>query len=168
MTPTIGCSGRTRPLAAPFWLTLGVFAIATIALGSTRTGRQLYALGSDPRAAFANGVPVKRLDFLGFSLSGLLAAAAGVVLSIRILSGDPLIGDPFTLDAVTAVILGGVALQGGRGHVAGVGFAVVSLVLIDNALNLLGLQTDLQSIIKGLVVVAALVVFLRRSEKGAA
>lgn len=160
--------GSTRPLAAPFWLTLGVFAIATIALGSTRTGRQLYALGSDPRAAFANGVPVKRLDFLGFSLSGLLAAAAGVVLSIRILSGDPLIGDPFTLDAVTAVILGGVALQGGRGHVAGVGFAVVSLVLIDNALNLLGLQTDLQSIIKGLVVVAALVVFLRRSEKGAA
>lgn len=158
--------GSSRTLGPPFWLTFGAFAIAALVLGWTRQGRWIYAFGSDPRAAFANGVAVERVDFLSFSVSGVLSAAAGIVLSIRTLSGDPLIGDPFTLDAITAVILGGVALQGGRGHVFGVCFAVISLVLIDNALNLLGLRTDLQSIVKGLVVVAALVVFLRRSATG--
>jgi ribose transport system permease protein len=158
--------GLNQPFAAPFWLTFGAFAIAAAVLGWTRLGRQIYALGSDPRAAFANGVSVGRLDFILFSVSGVLSAAAGVVLSIRTLSGDPLIGDPYTLDAITAVILGGVALQGGRGHVFGVCLAVISLVQIDNAINLLGLRTDMQSIVKGLVVVAALVVFLRRSKTG--
>lgn len=153
--------GHDRPLGVPLLLLVALFVLAFIVLGWTRFGRSLYALGSDPRAAFANGVAVARMDFAAFALSGLLASAAGVALSIRILSGDPLIGEPYTLDAVAAAILGGVALKGGRGNVLGVLVAVAALVLIDNAFNLLALNTNVQAIAKGLIFVVALVFFMR-------
>jgi ribose transport system permease protein len=158
--------GADRIFAPPLIVVLVAFLIAATALGATRFGRQLYALGSDSRAALAQGVPIARLDFAVFALSGFLAAIAGIALSIRILSGDPLIGEAYTLDAVTAAILGGVALKGGRGHVLGVLAASVALVLIDNAFNLLGFDTNIQAIVKGAVFVAALMFFMRGKNAG--
>jgi ribose transport system permease protein len=130
-------------------------------MGWSRFGRSVYAFGSDPRAAFANGVSSWRIDLAIYGLSGLLSAAAGIVLSIKLLSGDPLIGEAYTLDAVSAAILGGVALTGGRGNLIGVFFAAVALVLVNNAFNLLDLDTNLQNIAKGLIFVLALVFFMR-------
>jgi ribose transport system permease protein len=158
--------GAERVVAPPLVLVVIAFALATIVLGFTRFGRSLYAFGSDPRAAEAQGVSAAHLDFVAFPLSGLLAALAGVVLSIRILSGDPLIGESYTLDAVTAAILGGVALKGGRGHVLGALAATLSLVLIDNAFNLLGFDTNIQAIVKGAIFVAALIFFMRGKAAG--
>jgi ribose transport system permease protein len=153
--------GLDGPLGVPLLLLIVLFALAFVILGWTRFGRSLYALGSDSGAAFANGVAVARMDFAAFALSGLLASAAGVALSIRILSGDPLIGESYTLDAVAAAILGGVALKGGRGNVLGVLIAVTALVLVDNSFNLMALNTNVQGIAKGLIFVLALVFFMR-------
>ena len=153
--------GMDEPLGLPLYLILAVFLLAFVVLGWSRFGRSLYAVGSDERSAYANGVPIARVDFVVFGLSGLLAAAAGVIMSIRILSGDPLVGDPYTLDAIAAAVLGGVALQGGRGNVLGVLVAVVALVLISNAFNLMEINTNVQAIAKGLIFVLALVFFMR-------
>ncbi|MBB4122609.1 ABC transporter permease [Martelella radicis] len=153
--------GAERLFSAPLIITLVVFAVIAIAMNWSRLGRSIYAFGSDPRAAFSNGISALRVDLVVFGLSGLLAAGAGIVLSIRILSGDPLIGESYTLDAVSAAILGGVALQGGRGNAVGVFFAALSLVLINNMFNLLDIDTSLQNIAKGLIFIVALVFFMR-------
>ncbi|MDB5550114.1 MAG: hypothetical protein JWL86_98 [Rhizobium sp.] len=153
--------GSERLLALPLLLSVVAYVIFVLAMGWTRFGRSVYAFGSDPRSAFANGVSSWKVDLSVYGLSGFLAAAAGIVLSIRILSGDPLIGEAYTLDAVSAAILGGVALQGGRGNLIGVFFAAVALVLVNNMFNLLDLDTNLQDIAKGLIFVLALVFFMR-------
>ena len=153
--------GQDRPFGLPLVIIVAAFGAAVLLLSWTRPGRSLYAFGSDPRAARANGVSAARVDLAGFAVAGVLSSAAGIALSIRILSGDPLIGDPYTLDAVTAAILGGIALSGGRGSPLGALMGAVALVLIDNAFNLMGLETSLQAIVKGLVFVAALLVFVR-------
>ena len=158
--------GAERLFSAPLLISLVIFAVIAIVMNWSRLGRSVYAFGSDPRAAFANGISSFRVDFMVFGLSGVLAAAAGVVLSIRILSGDPLIGESYTLDAVAAAILGGVALQGGRGNVVGVFFAALALVLINNMFNLLDIDTSLQNIAKGLIFIVALVFFMRGKAEG--
>lgn len=150
-----------RLFGPPLLVVVVAFLLFSALMGWTRWGRSVYACGSDPRAAFANGVPATRIDLSVFALSGLLAALAGVLLSVRILSGDPLIGEPYTLDAVSAAILGGVALKGGRGSVMGVLFAAVALVLLNNTFNLLELDTNLQAVAKGIIFVLALLFFMR-------
>jgi ribose transport system permease protein len=153
--------GSERLFGLPLLLSIAVYAVFVIAMGWTRFGRSVYAFGSDPRAAFSNGVSSWKVDLSVYGLSGFFAAAAGIVLSIRLLSGDPLIGDSYTLDAVSAAILGGVALQGGRGNLIGVLLASMALVLVNNTFNLLDLNTNLQNIAKGLIFVLALVFFMR-------
>jgi ribose transport system permease protein len=148
-------------LGLPLMITILAYAVFFVVMGWSRFGRSVYAFGSDPRAAFANGLSAWRIDLAVYGLSGLFAAAAGVVLSIKLLSGDPLIGEAYTLDAVSAAILGGVALQGGRGNLIGVLFAAIALVLVNNTFNLLDLDTNLQNIAKGLIFVIALVFFMR-------
>lgn len=153
--------GAERLLGLPLLLTILAYAVFALIMGWSRFGRSVYAFGSDPRAAFANGVSSWRVDLAVYGLSGFFAAAAGIVVSIKILSGDPLIGEAYTLDAVSAAILGGVALTGGRGNVVGVLFAATALVLVNNSFNLLDLDTNLQNIAKGLIFVLALVFFMR-------
>ena len=145
----------------PLVICIVAYAILALVMGWSRLGRSVYAFGSDAKAAFANGVSGSRVDIAVYAAAGGLAALAGIFLSVRILSGDPLIGEAYTLDSVSAAILGGVALQGGRGHVIGVFFAALALVLVNNMFNLLSLDTNLQAIAKGLIFVAALVFFMR-------
>jgi ribose transport system permease protein len=153
--------GSERLLGLPLVLTIVAYAVFVVIMGWSRFGRSVYAFGSDPRAAFANGVSSWRIDLAVYGLSGFFAAAAGIVVSIKILSGDPLIGEAYTLDAVSAAILGGVALAGGRGNLIGVLLAAIALVLVNNTFNLLDLDTNLQNIAKGLIFVLALVFFMR-------
>lgn len=150
-----------RFLGAPLLVVLAIYGFAVLVFGWTRFGRAIHAFGSDARAAYANGITAWKVDLAVYGLSGLLAALAGIFLSIRILSGDPLIGEAYTLDAVAAAILGGVTLRGGRGNLAGVLLAVIALVLVNNMFNLLEISTNLQAIAKGLILVLALVFFMR-------
>lgn len=153
--------GSDALFAPPLWILVLAYATGVLLLGWTRSGRAIYALGSDARSAFASGIAVRRITVLVYVIAGALSAAAGIVLSIRILSGDPLVGEPYTLDAIAAAILGGIALKGGRGSVIGALLAAIVLVLLNNAMNLLDIDTNLQAIAKGLVFVTALIVFTR-------
>lgn len=153
--------GSERLLGLPLLASIVAYAIFVVIMGWSRFGRSVYGFGSDRHAAVANGISSWTIDLSLYGLSGCCAAAAGVVLSIKLLSGDPLIGEAYTLDAVSAAILGGVALQGGRGNLIGVLFASIALVLLNNTFNLLDFDTNLQNIAKGLIFVLALVFFMR-------
>ncbi|MBN2981862.1 ABC transporter permease [Cohnella algarum] len=128
-------------------------------LSSTRTGRYIYAAGGDEVHAQKSGVPVVRIQLTGYMLSGLLAAAGGIVLSARLFSGDPVVGDAYSLDSIAAAVVGGTSLFGGIGGIIGTLAGVFIISMTNNILNMLGIFAYYQYIVKGLILVAALFFF---------
>jgi rhamnose transport system permease protein len=138
-----------------FALLAGVVALA---LHRTWLGRQVFAVGKNPAAARYSGVPVVRLKTGLFMLSGLLSALAGVILTSRLSSARSDAGTGMTLAVVTAVLLGGVNIFGGSGTIPGVVLAVFTLAVLQNALRLADVSTELQSISVGLLLIVSVVV----------
>ncbi len=143
----------------PFPVLFFVFAvIAVIALlvqNRTAFGRYLYAVGGSEETARISGIPVRTVKLAAYTLCGLLAAAAGVTMSMRMGTGEPLSGVGYDWDSVAAVVVGGTALTGGRGGVAGTILGVAVISLLNNVMNLLAVSTFTQTVIKGVIVVFA-------------
>lgn len=148
---------RARPLGLP--LLLWVAAVVVLlwrALQTTRFGRYLYAVGGQPQAAYATGVPVAGVRLGSYVLAGLLAACAAIALMLSTGTGDPLSGGPMTLDSVVAVVLGGTRLSGGQGGVAGSLMGVVVLGLIRSIISFANVPTWWQTLANSLIIVLAL------------
>lgn len=139
-----------------FLLAIGAVVLLWLATAETRWGRALFAVGGDEGHARRARLPVKRTLLIAYSVSGLFAALAGLALVARIYSGDPNVGDPFALDSITAALIGGIAVTGGRGSVLAVIPAVLLLALTDNLLNLAGVFSYWQYIAKGLILILTL------------
>jgi rhamnose transport system permease protein len=141
---------------------LVVFAILAVSVGlvlhTTWLGRQIYAVGKNQAAARYSGVRVARLKTGLFVLSGVLAALAGVILTSRLSSARADAGQGLTLAVVTAVLLGGVDIFGGSGSLLGVVLAIFTLAILQNALRLADVSTQLQSIAVGLLLIVSVVV----------
>lgn len=139
-----------------------VFVVLAVVLGvvlhGTRIGRQIYALGKNPSAARLSGVAVERLKLWLFGLSGLVAAAAGILMSARFASARADIGQGATLVVVTIVLLGGVNIFGGRGTIAGVVLAAATLAVLGNVLRLTNVSAEIQSIATGLLLIVSVVI----------
>jgi ribose transport system ATP-binding protein len=120
-----------------------------------RMGTQLYAIGSNPEAAFVAGIPVRRVRFCAYLFCGLMAALAGLVVAARIGSGDPQAGSQFTLASVTAVVVGGTSIFGGRGTVVGTLLGAILLILMQNSLNQLHVTAYYQYIWTGALMLLA-------------
>lgn len=133
-------------------LLAGVFIVFTT---RTRIGRDIYATGDNPTAARLAGIDVDRTRFLVFALCGLLAGLGGLILAGNLASASPNLGRGSELDVIAAVILGGVALSGGRGSIVGVVLGALLMALLANAFVLLGVSSHWQVITKGLVIVIA-------------
>lgn len=144
------------PLAAI--LLFGLAGAFHVLLSRTRFGLHLTAAGGAPESARRAGVNVARLRLLAFVISGLLAGLGGLLLAGRLGTGYPLAGAGLELDAIVAVVLGGVALSGGRGSVMNAIGGVLALSVLSNALNLMGVSAYAQMFIKGTVVIAAILV----------
>lgn len=145
----------------PFFFLLALLTTAIIwfVTSETRWGRRIYAVGFSAINASRSGINTKLITLSAYMLSGLLASIAGLALVGRIFSGDPLVGDPYTLDAITVAVLGGIALTGGKGSLLGVLPGAVLLALIDNVLNMLNVFSYYQYIAKGLILIAALCIY---------
>lgn len=117
----------------------------------------LMAVGSDDRAAFTAGVPVTKVRFLAYVLTGLLAAVAGLMLTALIGSADPNIGPTYTLIAIAAVALGGVSLAGGRGGLAGAAVGAIDIFLLQSLLTAFNVSTYVLQIAYGVILVAAVI-----------
>ncbi|MER8762284.1 ABC transporter permease [Mesorhizobium sp. M0968] len=118
---------------------------------------QLMAVGSDDRAAYTAGIPVTKVRFIAYVMTGILAACAGLMLTALIGSADPNIGPTYTLIAIAAVALGGVSLAGGRGGLAGAAIGAVDIFLLQSVLTAFNVSTYVLQIAYGTILVVAVI-----------
>ncbi len=142
-----------------------VIAITWVILNQTVFGRSVYAIGSNEKAAYWAGVPLKRVKIMTYSLMGLLAGLASVLLSGRLNGSDPNAGQLFELDAIAAVVIGGVSLKGGVGSVTGSLIGALTMGTLNNGMDLLGVSSFYQMVFKGLIIILA--VSLDRNQREA-
>lgn len=152
--PGFGKQGIPYPMIALF----AVVIIFQLLLSKSSFGRHIYAVGGNETAARLSGVNVGRVRIAVFMLCGLLAGLAGPIDAAYNASADPLAGTSYELDAIAAAVIGGANLQGGRGSIVGTLVGALILTLLDNVLGLNSISDNAQLIIKGLIVVAAVVI----------
>lgn len=143
-------------LPASAWLMILVLVVTLVLLRRTGWGRGLYALGSSEDAARFAGLPVNRLKVTVYAFSGLTAAIAAIVLTSRLYSAQPTAGAGFELDAIAAVVVGGTSLSGGRGGAIGTLLGALIIAVLNNGMNLLDVNAFYQQIVKGGVILGAL------------
>lgn len=147
--------GEALGLQTPILIMLAVYAVGYVILHHTAFGRYVYAVGGNEEAARLTGIRVPRTKMLVFTISGLTAAIAGLVITSRLMSGQPSIGEGYELDAIAAVVLGGASIAGGRGVVLGTLVGAMLLAILNNGLNLMGVSSYLQDVIKGGIILLA-------------
>ncbi|OOP66174.1 ribose ABC transporter permease [Heyndrickxia oleronia] len=131
------------------------FIILYIILQKTPFGRKTYAIGGNEKAALISGIKVPRVKIMIYSLAGLLSALAGAILISRLDSAQPTAGTSYELDAIAAVVLGGTSLSGGRGKIFGTLIGALIIGTLNNGLNLLGVSSFYQMVVKGIVILIA-------------
>ncbi|MCI8784122.1 MAG: sugar ABC transporter permease [Dorea sp.] len=141
---------------------VGIYHFIT---SKTVAGRQVYALGGNEKAARLSGINTKKVYFWVYTNMGFLAAIAGIVLSARNASATPKAGDGFELDAIAACYIGGAAASGGVGTVVGAVIGAFVMGILNNGMFLIGLSTDLQKVVKGLVLLGAVTFDVLSSNK---
>ncbi len=144
------------------WM-LAMFALFWFVLTKTVFGRHVYATGGNEEAAKLSGVKTDGVQIVVYTISGAMAALAGVILTSRLDSAQPTAGAGYELDAITAVVLGGTSLSGGRGWIFGTLVGALIIGVLNNGLNLLGVSSFYQQVIKGSVILIA--VLLDRAGK---
>jgi ribose/xylose/arabinose/galactoside ABC-type transport system permease subunit len=149
-------NGRVLGIPVAVLLVASVALAAHAVLRRSRLGLHLAALGGNEESAHRVGVPTGRVRLAAFVLSGLSAGLAGILIAGRLGTGYPIAGAGYELDAIVAVVLGGTALAGGRGSVAGTLAAVLVLGVVSNILNLLQISAFVQMVAKGLIVILAI------------
>lgn len=139
----------------PIYVMFIVFFLLWLTLAKTRFGRFVYAVGGNIRAAFVAGIPIRTVLLVTYTLSGLLAGLAGVLLASQVTAGIASTGSGYELMAIAAPVIGGISLAGGRGSVVGTLFGVILLGTIDNGMTILNVSPFYQHIIRGSIIVVA-------------
>jgi len=156
-------TGNLYFVPVPAIILILVFVAAIIILRKTVLGNYLYATGGSEENARLTGINIDLVKISAYTICGLIAVVAGLVLTGRIRSGDPLVGTSFPLDSITAVIVGGTPFAGGRGGVEGTIAGALIIAMLSNMLNLLDVPSFYQYIVKGLILITAVVIYsLRR------
>jgi ribose transport system permease protein len=156
-----------RLFGIPIGATFAVlcFAVVAFVLTYTRPGRQIFALGGEPAAARLVGIPVRRVILFVYGLSGLLASLTGIYLVSRLGIGNPTGDTNYNLSSIIPVVLGGTPLTGGRGGVLGTLLGVSLVQTLNNVLNFLDISTFYQWMIQGLIVIAAVSIFIDKRKR---
>jgi erythritol transport system permease protein len=162
--PAIGTAG-VLGLPVAVWVMAGLAAAAVFVAGYTPFGRQVYAIGGNERAALLAGVRVRRVKLVVYVISGFCSALVGVIIAAQLGAAHPATGQTFELNAIAAVVLGGTSLMGGRGTIGGTLIGAFVIGVLADGLVLLGVSEFWQMVVKGLVIVLAVILdqFQRRS-----
>jgi erythritol transport system permease protein len=150
-------AGSALGVPTPIWLMIGIAAVGAFVAERTPFGRRVYAVGGNQRAAELSGVRVKRIQFAVYVLSGLGASIVGLIIASQLGAAHPATGETFELNAIAAVVLGGTSLMGGRGSVGGTLIGAFVIGVLADGLILLGVSEFWQIVIKGLVIVLAVI-----------
>jgi ribose transport system permease protein len=160
--------GTLGGVPLPLFYVVALYAIAFWFLRYTALGRQIYAVGGNASAARLSGIDVRRTQLLAFALAGLTAGVGAVLMTARLNSGSPNYGVGLELSAIAAAVIGGASLAGGRGHIINTVIGAMTIVIVQNALNLNAVPTSAQNIIIGAIIVLAVGIDMWRNEIGAA
>ena len=152
---TMFSEGHVLGVATPVLIFAAVTIVAAFCSRFTMFGRRLYAIGGNREAARLSGLPVARDLLVTYALSGLLAGLAGLLAAAQLMQGSSLIGRGYELDAIAAVVVGGASLVGGKGDPLSAVIGVFLLATIVNIMNLVGISSEPQLVIKGAVIIAA-------------
>ena len=148
-------TGYIGPIPLPVVYMVLLIALFILLMNRTRFGTYIYAVGGNRESAHLSGVNMKRVEIAVFTISGFLAAFAGLVLSARMFSGQPSVGEGYELDAIAACVLGGVSMSGGVGRISGTIFGAMVIGIISNGLNLMGVSSFWQLVVKGIIIATA-------------
>ncbi len=148
-------NGRIFSIPIPVIIFISVFIAAWVLLNKTIFGRHVYAVGGNEKSARTSGINVTRVKVIVYTLCGVLSGIAGLILTARTGSAQTNAGASYELDAIAAVVIGGTSMLGGIGTLMGTLFGVLIIGVMNNGLDLLGVQSYYQQIIKGILIVAA-------------
>ncbi|MDP6525590.1 MAG: ABC transporter permease [Kiritimatiellia bacterium] len=149
-------------IPVPVVVMLLLFAATSLLLHRTRFGQHLYAIGGNREAARFTGIPVARVEMLVYVLCSVLAGAAGMIHASQLYSAEPASGVMFELHAIAAAVVGGTSFTGGRGTMYGTLLGAIIIGILDKGLNQAGVHFSFQYIIKGLVILGAVYIDVRR------
>ena len=160
---TIG-RGRLGPVPVPVILTVIVFLIGWFLLNKTTLGRYVYAIGGNEECTKLSGVSVRKYKMMPYVISGLTTAIAALILCGRLNSAQPSMGDKFEMDAIAAVVVGGTSLAGGSGTMVGTLIGALIIGVLMNGMNMLGVDSYAQYVVKGAVILLAVLLEGRKSK----
>lgn len=149
--------GNIFGIPSPVLIMLLVFILCGFILNYTIVGRRVYALGSNEEAAKLSGLSTSKVKMAVYTISGILSAVAGIILTSRLFSAQPTAGTSYELDAIAAVVLGGTSLTGGKGKISKTIIGALIIGVLNNALNLLDVSSYYQMIVKGIVILIAVI-----------
>jgi inositol transport system permease protein len=157
--------GQGEPFGVPLPIIifLSVALAMHILLSNTRFGRHVYALGGNEQAARISGINIGRVKILVYMLAGLLSGLAGLMLSSRIGSGQPGLGQGYELDAIASAVIGGTSLSGGIGTIWGTIVGALIIGVLNNGMDLIGVNAYWQTVLKGSIIVIAVIIDERKN-----
>lgn len=147
--------GNICRIPIPVILLLVIFAGFYFLLNKTTFGRAVYATGSNWKCAKLAGININKTKIIVYAISGFMSALSGMILLSRLGSAQPTLGSGYELDAIAAVALGGTSMSGGRGKIYGTLIGVLIIAVLNNGLNILGVSSYYQDVIKGFVILVA-------------
>ncbi len=157
-------NGHLFGVPVPVIILVVIFIFAAVLLGSTRFGRHVYILGGNRETARLSGINVTLVTLMIFVISGAFSALSGLIVSARLYSAQPTTGEDYAMDAVAATILGGTSIAGGVGTIAGTLVGALIIGILNNGMNLLGISSYYQMIVKGGVILLAILLDVNRGK----
>ncbi len=157
--------GSIWGIPIPIYIFAIVIIFGIFLLHYTKFGRHVYAVGGNEQAAVVSGVNTSIVKFICYIISGVVSAIGGIVISSRIMTGQPILGTGYEMDAIASVIIGGTSLAGGIGTMFGTLIGVLLIGVIDNGLDLMNVSSYYQQIIKGAIILVAVLLDLRKTQK---
>lgn len=149
--------GSLLGIPIPVWILVVFFAIFLFVLKKTVLGRQIYATGSNSKAAELAGINTNNIKLIVYAVSGFMASLSGLILVSRLGSAQPTLGSGYELDAIAAVALGGTSMTGGRGKITGTLIGILIIAVLNNGLNIIGVSSYYQDVVKALVIFLAVI-----------
>jgi ribose transport system permease protein len=149
--------GRFLNVPTPVYVLAALIVVMYVLLAWTRMGRYFYALGGNLRASILSGISTRFYLFMAYVLTALFAAIAGIMLTARLETGEANIGASLPLDSIAACVIGGVSLRGGTGRLSSVVFGAIFIGLIQNGMDLAHIQSYLQEVVIGVLLILAVV-----------
>ncbi len=155
--------GYFLELPVPAVMMLIMFGILYFILHKTPLGRKTYAVGGNEKVSYIAGIKINRIKIFAYTITGMLCGMAGAILTSRLNSAQPTAGTGYELDAIAAVVLGGTSLSGGKGRIVGTLVGALIIGTLNNGLNILNVSSFYQQVVKGIVILLAVLMDRKKS-----